>query len=309
VRHIDEFITYTIDRGRVRVARFRFSLAGEKESPAEPSRLLAEVGRLRPDLITLVGTPDDAAKLVEEISRNAREETVLLLVPMPKQAAAQPAARVGLIVPDASQTRDLEPVIRSLLYSLCLNPKTQMLSNQAMEAFVEKRIRAKQQFGFFYLDIDRFKEYNNTYGFTAGDAAIQMLAGVISSAMRDHGAHDDLAAHIGGDDFAVLSAPDRALGLAEAIRTTFKAKAPSLYSTQEQAQGHTMVDDREAREKVRRPFMTVSIGLLTTATRWVTSYRELSDRVTELKEAAKQKKPGEPVGGDRIQEERRRDGT
>lgn len=302
VGHIDEFITYVIERGRVRIARFQISLAGEKESPVEPSRLLGEIGRIRPDLITLVGAPDDAAKLIEQIGRGGSKDPVLLLVPMPKRTAAQPVARVGVIVPDAAQTRDLQPVIRSLLYALCLNPKTQLLSNQAMEAYVARRIRAREDFGFFYVDIDRFKDYNDTYGFARGDGAIDMLAGAIRSAIDEQGTPEDLAGHIGGDDFVVLSRPDRARPVAETVLEQFRTRARSLYSPEEQAKGYTMAYDRQARKKVKRSFMTVSIGLLVTEVRWPESYLELSDRVSELNKFAKEQ------GGDRIEEERRKDG-
>jgi len=303
VGHIDEFITYAIERGRVRVARFRITLAGEKESPVEPSRLLAEIARMRPDLITVVGSPDDAAKLLEQIGHGGPKDPVLLLVPMPKRTASQPVARVGVIVPDAAQTRDLEPVIRSLLYALCLNPKTQLLSNQAMEAYVAKRVRARQDFGFFYVDIDRFKDYNDTYGFARGDGAIEVLAGVIRSAIEERGTPEDVAAHVGGDDFVVLSRPDRARAVADTVLEQFKARARSLYSPEEQSKGYTMAYDRQARKKVKRSFMTVSIGLLVTTTRRVDSYLELSDRVSELNKFAKEQ------GGDRIEEERRKDGS
>lgn len=67
------------------------------------------------------------------------------------------------------------------------------------------------------LDIDHFKAINDTHGHEAGDAALQALARVIRSTVRE----TDLAARLGGEEFVVLlpeTALAGALEIAERLR-------------------------------------------------------------------------------------------
>ena len=55
-------------------------------------------------------------------------------------------------------------------------------------------------FALIYLDVDRFKEVNDTHGHTAGDRVITVSAQRIASTLRAGGR----VARIGGDEFAIL---------------------------------------------------------------------------------------------------------
>lgn len=68
-----------------------------------------------------------------------------------------------------------------------------------------------------YVDLDHFKQLNDTLGHPAGDAALQFVAQVLQRETRDR----DLATRIGGEEFAVWlpGAPlERGAAVAERIR-------------------------------------------------------------------------------------------
>lgn len=60
--------------------------------------------------------------------------------------------------------------------------------------------RYKAKFGMLMIDIDHFKNINDTYGHAAGDAVLRNVAEVFKKGLRDV----DIAARIGGEEFAVL---------------------------------------------------------------------------------------------------------
>jgi two-component system cell cycle response regulator len=67
------------------------------------------------------------------------------------------------------------------------------------------------------LDIDHFKDFNDTFGHPAGDAALRTLGRALRATCREH----ELAARFGGEEFAVVlngASADEARGSAERIR-------------------------------------------------------------------------------------------
>jgi diguanylate cyclase (GGDEF)-like protein len=65
---------------------------------------------------------------------------------------------------------------------------------------VSRTLRYSRPFCLLLLDIDNFKEVNDTYGHDAGDEAIRRLSLTLQAGTRGI----DLAARIGGEEFAVI---------------------------------------------------------------------------------------------------------
>lgn len=76
--------------------------------------------------------------------------------------------------------------------------------------FLEQRIDAwrstnesdKQGIAILHIDLDRFKQINDTLGHSAGDAMLKHAAHILKDSIRPH----DFAARIGGDEFVLLVA-------------------------------------------------------------------------------------------------------
>lgn len=87
--------------------------------------------------------------------------------------------------------------------------------------FIEEQKRARRDgrtLTLLLADIDRFKEYNDTYGHPQGDVVLKAVAECMRQTLHRSG---DLCFRIGGDEFACLfisSGPEESMALAEQLR-------------------------------------------------------------------------------------------
>ncbi|MFT3729939.1 MAG: GGDEF domain-containing protein [Hyphomicrobium sp.] len=69
------------------------------------------------------------------------------------------------------------------------------------------------------LDIDHFKQVNDTHGHSLGDTVLKSFANILSDTVRD----EDLTARVGGEEFAVLL-PDASLKMANTVAERIRKK-------------------------------------------------------------------------------------
>ncbi|MBN2894435.1 MAG: diguanylate cyclase [Campylobacterales bacterium] len=78
--------------------------------------------------------------------------------------------------------------------------KNRLTFETALEALLHHYAKGHPGFGLLMLDIDYFKQINDTYGHTIGDAVLQELATLLRQSVRDG---DDVY-RLGGEEFMIL---------------------------------------------------------------------------------------------------------
>jgi diguanylate cyclase (GGDEF)-like protein len=102
-------------------------------------------------------------------------------------------------------------------------PNRAMFSNRIEELLAGNGPNRGGDVAVALLDLDRFKEINDTLGHQSGDLLLQVLGERLSRCVRE----TDLVARLGGDEFGILvqpcSRPEDALAVADKVRAVIGA--------------------------------------------------------------------------------------
>lgn len=167
------------------------------------------------------------------------------------------------------------------------NPLTKLPGNIVIREQVEKRMKGKEKFVLIYSDLDNFKAFNDKYGVHAGDEAIMFTAQVFKDSIAKVGAADDFIGHEGGDDFLLLTTPERVDKIADCITKEFDKSVIKFYSKEDMERGYIEGKSRETGEPVRFPIMTISLAGVSNVRTEITSYAQMTNIAAELKKVAK----------------------
>jgi diguanylate cyclase (GGDEF)-like protein/PAS domain S-box-containing protein len=105
-----------------------------------------------------------------------------------------------LVFQDVTQSRALQ---KKLAHSASHDPLTGLANRSAFEhalAVAVDSASAGARHALCFIDLDRFKPVNDTAGHAAGDELLRMVGETIRGVCRS----GDLAARVGGDEFALL---------------------------------------------------------------------------------------------------------
>lgn len=92
-------------------------------------------------------------------------------------------------------------------------------ANQCLQQTIERAERYDEKLSIISLDIDHFKNVNDSHGHDYGDTVLIALASILSDSVRTC----DMVARIGGEEFLIILpqiSKDSAYQVAERIRTT-----------------------------------------------------------------------------------------
>lgn len=180
----------------------------------------------------------------------------------------------------------IKMILRRTERDLEANPLTRLPGNVSILKETQFRLDSKNLFAVGYLDLDKFKAYNDKYGFEHGDEVIKETARILIKAVGDEGNIEDFIGHIGGDDFVVISTPEKIDNICKKIIADFEKVAPTFYNESDRKIGYIIGKDRQGKEQ-KIPLLSVSIGVVTNETRQIQHVAQIGEIGAELKEYAK----------------------
>jgi diguanylate cyclase (GGDEF)-like protein len=177
-------------------------------------------------------------------------------------------------------------VLRKTERDLEANPLTRLPGNISILNELSRRLENKSLFAVCYLDLNKFKAYNDKYGFEHGDEVIRQTARILIQATQETGNPDDFIGHIGGDDFVIVTTPNIAENISKRIIDDFDKIAPSFYNEKDRQAGYIIALDRQGKEQ-RIPLLSISIGIVTNELRKIDHIAQIGEIGAELKGLAK----------------------
>lgn len=168
-----------------------------------------------------------------------------------------------------------------------LSPLTLLPGGLQLEDAVRSKLNSTESWSLLYLDLDNFKAFNDVYGFLAGNHMISLVGQVCQRVVYEYGNVVDFVGHIGGDDFLVMTTPDKARFLCNRILEQYKQQSASLYRREDLERGSISGVDRKGRP-YQFPFVSLSIGVVNNLMRQPHSLDEIGTLMAEAKRHAKQ---------------------
>ena len=129
-------------------------------------------------------------------------------------------SKVVVVSRDVTGRKNIEENLRHLTYHDMLTglPNRILFSDRLKQAIAAAKRDKIHKLSLMFMDLDNFKEINDSFGHAAGDLVLKEVASRIQDCLRE----SDTAARLGGDEFVVLlpaiESPDDAMIVAKKIR-------------------------------------------------------------------------------------------
>jgi len=154
-------------------------------------------------------------------------------------------------------TEDLESKVRERTEELEAQARTDALTGlanrhgmqQTLDRETIRAARTNTSYGLIWIDVDEFKEINDSSGHATGDRVLKQIGNLLSREVRGY----ELAARWGGDEFLLFLAPDNAdilQAVAERIRTAIEREVAIDGHTVTASLGATLARPGEPTENV-----------------------------------------------------------
>jgi diguanylate cyclase (GGDEF)-like protein/PAS domain S-box-containing protein len=245
-------LIFQMRRKRDGTIEFPFASAASKDIYGlDPDALMAD-----PAQISAMHHPDDLEELVATLAQSARtlapwrHEYRLQAVDgsikwlrgeaVPEREADGSILWNGFIADITEQRRAQEEIQRLAFFDVLTGLPNRRLLVDRLERTLALADRADCWGALFFIDLDNFKDLNDTLGHDVGDLLLKQVAARIVAAVR--GA--DTVARFGGDEFVVLlgglgSDADTVATHAEAVARKILASLNQLYEVNGRAQHST----------------------------------------------------------------------
>ncbi len=136
---------------------------------------------------------------------------------------------VGTIIDITERKKAEEKVEKLAYYDTLTNLPNRQLLKDRVSIMIQQAIRGNEQLAILFIDLDRFKNINDTLGHSAGDTLLTNVAEMLKAHVRSC----DTVARLGGDEFVIALS-----NITENSVTGVAAKLLNMLSRSQFVNGH-----------------------------------------------------------------------
>lgn len=168
-------------------------------------------------------------------------------------------------------------------YARYSNPLTLLPGNVPIYEWIDQLLDQREFFRLAYIDLNNFKPFNDTYGYSRGDEVLATLADILVAATDPD---DDLVGHVGGDDFVILFRSPDWRKRCEQIFTRFDHEKKCFYDTPDLKEGGIWCEDRQGNNNFFG-LLTLAMGVIVPDPARCQSHHDVAQMATDAKQQAK----------------------
>jgi diguanylate cyclase (GGDEF)-like protein len=166
------------------------------------------------------------------------------------------------------------------------NPLTGLSGNLEIQREISSRIAKEEKFAVIYVDLDNFKSYNDVYGYAKGDVAIKMTADILADMIQHFGGTGDFVGHIGGDDYVLVTTPDRMITICRETITLFDERIKEIFKEEDLKKGYISTVNRKGVQE-NFPIMSISMAVVTNEYVDFQSHLQVAETASGVKKLVK----------------------
>lgn len=170
---------------------------------------------------------------------------------------------LGIARDVTTQKRQMEKIAKMAHHDMLTELPNRTYFSEILEHNISRATRKKRALAILFIDLDKFKPVNDTYGHDIGDKLLIAVAGRMRKCLRA----GDVASRVGGDEFIVL--------------------LNDLDPT-DQTQEFAMMIAERMREELAEPFYVDQLQLSVTASIGMASFPHHAQQLGDLLRAADQ---------------------
>lgn len=171
------------------------------------------------------------------------------------------------------------------------NPSSGLPGGRAIAHEIERRVAAGQSFSVIYFDLDYFKPFADTFGFSIADDVIHNTGALLGEMARESGA---FAGHIGGDDFLLIVRDEQADDIAHQGPERFVKVVGRSVGAEIAARGRFSGLDRDGQLAEFPLARMTAVIVPVTPENWI-SVNHLGEAAASWKKAARAQGSGQVV--------------